>query len=609
MQYKSKLLIITLMTILVNGCRTDEVIYPAQDMEVDNASGRGVIYVLNEGNMGSNKAQIDRMNLETGVYTRNYYGAQNPNQMKELGDVGNDIQRYGGKLYAVINCSHKVEVMDLTCHRIGQVDIPNCRNLAFANGKVYVSAYVGSVVEQDMPGAVYEVDTTTLSVTREVKVGRQPDELIVKDGMLYVCNTGGYTVDVYDSTLSVVDIATMQEVRRITVGQNPNRIRMDADGRLWVTIVGNRKDVAPGMVVIKDGEVAERLNQRADNMVTDDGQVYILDATRKVVRKRVVNEWVDMVDVSHMEKPYGLMVKGNIYVTDARNYVSSGELYCYSPAGQELWHTRTGDIPGHLCYVDMDGEDIQTEDSTKEVIRVYDYRPAMGQFVNTMPRYEAGDDMERMCQKAAQTLNDGGLVTLGGWGGRIILGLDQPIINHEGRDFRILGNAFLLQGYDQYGNSEPGIVMVAQDKNHNGLPDDEWYELAGSAYNDPTTNHHYVKTYSRSGDTLQNPFHSQPYYPEWIMEDEMTITGACLGSHTTQIGGQIVQEVWDYGYVDNRPNTDVDGTGLDISWAVDEEGQHVELDKVDFIMVYTAVDEVNSLTGESSTEVGRVVLF
>ena len=88
--------------------------------------------------MGSNKARIDYMNLQTGVYITNIYGQQNPNQIKELGDVGNDIKVYGSRLYAVINCSHKVEVMDLQAHRIGQVDLPNCRYLAFADGKAYI---------------------------------------------------------------------------------------------------------------------------------------------------------------------------------------------------------------------------------------------------------------------------------------------------------------------------------------------------------------------------------------------------------------------------------------------------------------------------------------
>ena len=47
------------------------------------------------------------------------------------------------------------------------------------------------------------------------------------------------------------------------------------------------------------------------------------------------------------------------------------------------------------------------------------------------------------------------------------------------------------------GNSEPGIVLVSKDTNGNGLPDDEWYELAGSEYNSPATIRNYEITYYR----------------------------------------------------------------------------------------------------------------
>ena len=92
------------------------------------------------------------MDFRNAYYVRNIYAERNPEVVKELGDVGNDIQIYGNKLYAVINCSHKVEVMDVrTCKRIGQVDIPNCRYIRFAKGKAYVSAYVGPVASTRTP--------------------------------------------------------------------------------------------------------------------------------------------------------------------------------------------------------------------------------------------------------------------------------------------------------------------------------------------------------------------------------------------------------------------------------------------------------------------------
>ena len=212
-----------LCSVLLTSCRGDEVIYPTIGTDVTNETGEGGMYILCEGNMGSNKARLDYMNLQTGVYYSNWYGSQNPKQVKELGDVGNDVQTYGRRLYAVINCSHKVEVMDRKARHIGQVDIPNCRYMAFYGDKMYVSAYVGSVADPDLLGSVFEVDTATLRITREVKVGHQPDELCIVDGKLYVVNSGGYLTNQYDNTISVIDIASFTELYKITVGLNPTR--------------------------------------------------------------------------------------------------------------------------------------------------------------------------------------------------------------------------------------------------------------------------------------------------------------------------------------------------------------------------------------------------
>ena len=191
MHTRSKILGIFLIfnfSFFISSCRHDDVIYPTIGTPVTEEVREGGLYVLCEGNMGSNKARLDYINLETGTYYSNWYGSQNPTQLKELGDVGNDIQAYGGRLYAVINCSHKVEVMDRQARHIGQVNLPNCRYLAFQGDKMYVSAYVGSVADADLLGSVYEVDTATLQITREVKVGHQPDELCIIDDKLYVCN-------------------------------------------------------------------------------------------------------------------------------------------------------------------------------------------------------------------------------------------------------------------------------------------------------------------------------------------------------------------------------------------------------------------------------------
>ena len=105
--------------LLLAGCRGEETVPRPEDENVgkpEETELRG-FYVLNEGNMGSNKATLDFYDFSTATYTRNIYGAANPDVPKELGDVGNDLQVYADKLWAVINCSNKIEVMDQTTAR------------------------------------------------------------------------------------------------------------------------------------------------------------------------------------------------------------------------------------------------------------------------------------------------------------------------------------------------------------------------------------------------------------------------------------------------------------------------------------------------------------
>ena len=603
--------------ILLTSCRGDEIIYPTIGTHVTDEVRQGGLYVLCEGNMGSNKARLDYINLHSGDYYSNWYGAQNPRQMKELVDVGNDIQQYGNRLYAVINCSHKVEVMDMQARHIGQVDIPNCRYMAFSGDKMYVSAYVGSIADPELLGSVYEVDTATLQITREVKVGHQPDEMCIIDNTLYVCNSGGYLTNRYDSTLSVIDLNSFTETEKIPVGLNPTRVRKDNQNHLWVCCQGNYSTVSPTIVVLEPSAVLKRLPVACSNISIQGTTAYVIDNEAPKLRAFSTIDFTEQeqpIEISNYEHPYGLLATEDvIYITDAKNYVSSGVLHCYSYNGQEHWNARTGDIPGHLCRVTGEytlyPDTGSHEDVHRYLSRVYEYVPATGQFVNEAPKYEEGDDAESMCRKCEALIahNAGGFISLGGWGGYVTFGFDHPIENKEGRDLQILGNAFYMTGSTEYGSSEPGIVLVSRDENNNGLPDDTWYELKGCLYDDPTTEHNFSRTYTRAGDTVHNPFHNHPYYPQWIEAGSLTFTGTRIAPQTVVINGNNVQRILDYGYVDNKPNSDIEGSSFDISWAIDAYGNPVSLPTVDFVRVYNAADEVLNQTGELSTEIAGAI--
>ena len=170
------------MAVLFAACRTDEVLVDMEKIHVAEPEYTDVegFYLLNEGNMGSNKSTLDYFDYGEGTYYKNIYSERNPSVVKELGDVGNDLLIYGSKLYAVINCSHKVEVMDAsTAVRCAKIDVPNCRYAVGDKGYVYVSSYVAPVQEDiNAPkGAVFKVDTLSMQIVGSVEVGYQPEEI------------------------------------------------------------------------------------------------------------------------------------------------------------------------------------------------------------------------------------------------------------------------------------------------------------------------------------------------------------------------------------------------------------------------------------------------
>ena len=373
-----------LILAMVSSCREDFYIIPSQNQDTGVAPTRGDIvgmYVLNEGNMGSNKASIDYLDLDenkpTVHYHRNIYSERNPNVVKELGDVGNDIKIYGSKLWIVVNVSNKVEVATAdSCKRITQINIPNCRYLVFKDGFAYVSSYVGPVkLDQDVPlGMVYKVDTVDFKKKDSVVVGYQPEELCIVDNKLYVANSGGYRAPNYDNTLSEIELTTFKEIRKIKVGLNLHHCQVDHYGQIWVTSRGNYNDVPSRIYRLYKGhnqvyEVIDSIDTPVSGLsIVGDSLYYYGSAWNNATSTNTISYGLINVrthqtidtnlfsspEVKSITMPYGIMVnpiERDFYLMDAKNYVSSGSLLHFKPDGTYDFTVQTGDIPGHATFV------------------------------------------------------------------------------------------------------------------------------------------------------------------------------------------------------------------------------------------------------------------
>lgn len=362
--------------VLTTGCRKEipmirsEVDYVTMPTAPERIEG---FFLVNEGNMGSNKCTIDHFDARTGGYQRNIFPESNPGVVKELGDVGNDIAIHDDRLYVVVNCSNLVEVMNVhTAEHIGSVTIPNCRYIVFDGDRAYVSSYAGPVQidPEARPGKVVEIDTRTLTITREVVVGYQPEEMVITGGRLYVANSGGYRYPNYDRTISVVDLESFEVVNTIDVAINLHRMELDRFGRIYVSSRGDYYGTGSDIYVVDVAteRVIGRLGLAASEMCIDDDRLYVIStewsytsnsnevsyAVYDTAEERILSRsFITDGTEKQIALPYGLAVNPEtkeIYVCDATNYVTPGYLYCFTPGGELKWRVRTGDIPAHIAF-------------------------------------------------------------------------------------------------------------------------------------------------------------------------------------------------------------------------------------------------------------------
>ncbi|PAM91531.1 hypothetical protein B4N84_27375 [Flavobacterium sp. IR1] len=359
------------------SCREDEIIFPSTDVSVAAPRNDGNIqgfYLLNEGNMGMNRASIDVFNYTTGNYTTDIYSERNPSVVKELGDVGNDIKIYGNKVYAVINVSNKVEVIEKwSAKRIKKIDIPNCRYVSFYKDKAYVSSYSGPVAINPNAelGFVAELDTISLEIKRKVTVGYQPEQMVVHNGKLYVANSGGYRVPNYDRTVSVIDLETFTEIKKIDVGINLSKMEIDSRGDIYVSSRGDYYNTPSNLFVIdtQTDEKKMQLDIPVSGMCMVEDILYFYSVswsyltgsnkvtygtfdtkTKKIINDKIITDGTDKQIII----PYGLQVNPEtkeIFITDAQNYVVTGYIYCFTPEGKLKWKTTAGNIPAHIAFI------------------------------------------------------------------------------------------------------------------------------------------------------------------------------------------------------------------------------------------------------------------
>jgi hypothetical protein len=592
--------------------------------EILSEAGTAELYVLCEGLFNLNNSTLMRYSFYDSQRDTEYFRHQNK---RGLGDTANDLAVYGNKLYVVVNVSSQVEIIDYeTGTSLRQIAMNDAsgrarqpRSVAFHRNKAYVCSY---------DGTVSRIDTTTMTVDGVVNVGRNPDGICVSGDKLFVSNSGGLDHPNYDRTVSVIDLTNFQLVHTIEVGENPGKILANED---FVYVMVRERgltaiDATTYRIAwtyeadITDFALAGDYAYLCVENTTPETNVQRLELTTHAVDRKAF-----VTDGTQIRQPYAIAVNPyseNIYVSDAYNYQVKGDVLCFNPQGELQFRLNSVGInPTAFVFSSRAAHPSNTtgdsDDRAAFANRVWEYNPAPTQFMNTpVTAYREGSLADDILAYANELINGRSIVSLGAFGGHIVLGFNHRIPNvADAYDFCVYGNAAA-------NSSEPGIVSVSRDDNGNGLPDDPWYELAGSEYGSPHIVRDYEITYYRPAETRQgvswtdnqggageiprNAAHPlNEYYPAWIQENTLTFRGTRLPDNAVQKGTNWTFTPFAWGYADNSPNKD-DGSKFKIEWAVNENGTPVSLDGIDFVRITSALNQVCGWLGETSTEVSTV---
>ena len=339
------------------SCHKDK-INPNTDKPVDPLTNKAGIYILNQGNFNANNSTLTYYNYASKLLVPDQFKAVNA---RGLGDTGNDIKIYGSKMYIVVNVSSTLEVVDAkTAKSIKQISLVNNtvarqpRSVAFYKNMALITSYDGTVAV---------LDTASLAITKYIQVGRNPEQLVVANNKLYVANSGGLDFGNPDKTVSVVDLTTLTETKKITVGVNPVSLAADSYGDVYVISFGDFDKILPSMTIINTAtDVVKKQSDLAaaygTPIIISGDFAYFITSDNKIQVYNVKTETVDrtsfITDATVVTTPFGLKIDeetGELFVTDAKDYKSNGEVFAFDKTGKKEYSLTTGISPGAIAIV------------------------------------------------------------------------------------------------------------------------------------------------------------------------------------------------------------------------------------------------------------------
>ena len=321
--------------------------------------GKGVL-VLNEGSYTNANSTLTFYDTERDTVMNQLFYRVNG---APIGDVGQSLCLLDGKLYIVVNNSkyiYKVDAQTIQCdttrpYKLDGVLLSPRYMVPVAANKAYVSDLISK--------ELWIVDPQTMTLSGTVSMGKPTETMVQVGRELFLTNYSRYYAnDIQNNTVQVVDVENDVKVAEIEVGYEPNGMVVDESGMVWVLCEGdvNDFDVPSTLWQIdprqKRATLKRTFEGKAMNLAIDNTGRFLYylhegDVHRCSIQAPEVDDAFCIPAEGRLL--YKIAVNpnnGELYVSDAKNYLVNGSVYRYTSDGLLLGSFDAGICPGFMLF-------------------------------------------------------------------------------------------------------------------------------------------------------------------------------------------------------------------------------------------------------------------
>lgn len=348
------LLLTLAMLFFFTACSDDDdVITPPGE---SNAEG---IFVLGEGAPDKDQAFLSYSSHDYTSQTQFAYRGANGNE--DLGSLGNHMSSWADSLYIVCSSSNLIQIVNANDFKsIDSIKLP-----AFTTPReIYIADENTAFVTGSTNGEVLKINLKTRGIEKSIKVGKNPESIVECQNKLFVANSGYGT----DSTVSVIDMASLQVTKTINVGLNPNELVTDGDnvyvvstdsyfpatGVAGVYIIDGKTEEVTGYIQMPGNPSDACLYKDGKLLVVGSEGAYLINPSTKVNEKILISKdkvvtndagWSNIYAIAYSEK------HDKIYCGNPKDFTQNGDIVVFDNQMNEENRIPTGLTPGTIIIL------------------------------------------------------------------------------------------------------------------------------------------------------------------------------------------------------------------------------------------------------------------